>query len=224
MADLNAARARQEIRDLISIFQGRRAAHDPRIAKLKRGKLYELFVLAWLLSEIRGRGFIITLHGTVLSLKQSPGAIQPNDSYFEISHPASHQRFRIYTDIEVRTLGSSIVPTTDLSGYHEIDIVVVKDSAIGRPQYNQLALGVECKSNFKFKKSILKEALGIKREISYFQDIKSPSILAKAALAYQPEVPSFPESEYFVCYFDSDGNRYTESPAAFGIEFKLLKP
>lgn len=223
MSDIDLDDARDAVRNVIRQFQGQRAAADPAIVKLTRGKLYELFVLAWLLRELRSRGFYISLHGTVLSLKQSPGVIKSGDTYFELQHPATGKQFRLYTDIEVRTLGSSLTGTAQLCSYHEIDIVVVADTASGRPAHTELALGVECKSNVKFRKSILKEALGVKREMGLLSDIQ-PSSLASAAGSKLPTVPSTPPSEYFVCYVDSDGDHYALSPAAFGIEFKLLRP
>lgn len=220
---MNFNRARNEVRQLIRTFQSRRASHDPRIAQLTRGKLYELFVLSRLLLMLHRRGFSITLNGTVLTLKQAPGIIKPGDTYFELQHPASRKIFRVYTDIQVRTLGSSAVPVTDLCGHHEIDIVVVDADAVRMPSHRQLALGVECKSNADFRKSILKEVLGIRRELSLRQCHRS-SILAKAARNRFPKVPANPASEYYVCYLDRTGDRYSYSPQAFGIEFVNLRP
>ena len=223
MSAIDFDAARDEVRELIRQFQGQRASNNPAVAKLTRGKLYELFVLGWLLGELRRRGFQITLSGDVLALKQSPGAIQSHDTYFAVKYPNSRQGFRLYTDIEVATLGSTIVGQTGLCGYHEIDIVVVLDSATGRPAHTELALGVECKSNAKFRKSILKEVLGIRRETAYLH-WPTPSILAAAAGQNLPTVPSDPQSEYYLCYLDHDGDQYAGSPKAFGIEFRKLIP
>lgn len=223
MSDMDLFQARQEVRDLIRVFEGRRAARDRKIARLKRGKLYEFFVLSWVLGELRGRGFAISLHGAVLSLKQSPSKIDPRDTYFKVTHVPTGVSFRVYTDVEVRTLGSTQVAPSDLSSYHEIDIVVVDETARDRPSYRQLALGIECKSNVKFRKSILKEALGIKRVTALLRS-HQPSLLAQVVGESLPSVPSDPPSEYYVCYVDPDGDRYAESPSVFGIEFKNLRP
>ena len=223
MSGMDFNRARKQVRDLIKEFQGRRASTNTEIRKLQQGKLYELYVLGWLLRELRRRGFDISLNGSVLSLKQAPGKIKPGDTYFEVRHARSRKRFRVYTDIQVRTLGSSIVPTTDLCGHHEIDIVVVDEDATGMPSHKQLALGVECKSNVDFRKTILKEVLGIRREIALLTD-KRRSILAKVSRECEPKIPALPASEYLVCYLDRAGDRYAHSPKAFGIEFEYLRP
>lgn len=222
MSGISLKRARRELRSLIQRFESRRAA-NAEVRKLTAGKLYEFYVLSRTIEELRGRGFNISFSGRILELKQSPGMIQPSDPHFRIHHPASGQRFNIYTDIEVGTLGSTISGSTGLCSYHEIDIVVVFDGVIGRPSHEEIALGVECKSHAKFTKSIVKEVLGIKREISFYTH-GSMSILAAAAQQIGPVVPSNPPLEYWLCYADPKGNQYRVSPSAFGIEFKNWAP
>lgn len=222
MSGISKKRARRELRSLIQRFESRRAAHS-EMRSLTAGKLYEFYVLSRTIEELRSRGFNISFSGKVLELKQSPGIIQPGDAHFLVVHPATGQRFNIFTDIEVGTLGSTITGSTGLCSYHEIDIVVVFDGVSGRPSHDKIALGVECKSHAKFTKSIVKEVLGIKREISLYTD-DSMSILATAARQIGPVVPSNPPLEYWLCYADPKGNQYRLSPSAFGIEFKNWAP
>ncbi|MCL6698285.1 hypothetical protein LZ496_05755 [Sphingomonas sp. NSE70-1] len=215
--------AKSEIEAIILEYEGRRASIDAEKKKLTRGKLYELFVLGRLLKELKGRGFSFSFVGKVLELKQGPGKIQPSDGYFSGYHPASRQPFRIYTDIEVRTLGSLKSSALDDSAYHEIDIVAVDDGVSGNPTPDDLLLGVECKSTAKFAKAIVKETLGIKREISLLCG-DQPSRLALLAGKDTPEVPSEPPVEYWLVYCDPKGNNYRQSPKTFGVEYREWKP
>jgi hypothetical protein len=220
--DLNQVKA--EIEAVILEYEGRRISIDAEKRKLTRGKLYELFVLGRVISELKSRGFRFSFVGKVLSLKQAPGKIQPSDGYFLGHHPgSSHLPFRLYTDLEVRTLGSLHSSTTDDSAYHEIDIVAVDEGVSGNPTPDDLLLGVECKSTAKFTKSIVKETLGIKREISLLCG-DQPSRLALLACKSTPEVPSQPPVEYWLVYCDPKGNSYRESPKTFGIEYREWRP
>lgn len=221
---LNVDAAKSEVEALILEYEKRRTTIDAEKKKLTRGKLYELFVLGRVLAELKSRGFNFSFVGKVLELKQGPGKIQPHDGHFEAQHPASFQKFRVYTDVEVRTLGSLGSTSADDSAYHEIDIVAVEDGVTGNPTPYELLLGVECKSTAKFTKDIVKETLGIKREISFFQHVELPSRLAEAAGATTPSVPSWPAAEYWLAYCDPKGNNYQQSPKTFGVEYLEWKP
>ena len=220
--DLNIVKS--EIETLIFEYEARRTTIDAEKKKLTRGKLYELFVLGRVLAELKVRGFNFSFVGKVLELKQGPGKIQPHDGYFEGSHSAKPDKFRIYTDVEVRTLGSLGSSSVDDSAYHEIDIVAVDEGVSGNPTPDDLLLGVECKSTAKFTKGIVKETLGIKREISYFHEPSLPSRLATAAGTSTPVVPSWPPAEYWLVYCDPKGNNYQQSPKKFGIEYLEWRP
>lgn len=219
--DLDAVKS--EIEALILEYESRRTTVDAEKKNLTRGKLYELFVLGRVLAELKDRGFNFSFVGKVLELKQGPGQIQPHDGYFEGQHPASRHKFRICTDVEVRTLGSLNSTSPDDSAYHEIDIVAVDETASGHPTPDELLLGVECKSTAKFTKSIVKETLGIKREISLLAP-EHPSRLAQLARVLTPMVPSQPPAEYWLVYCDPKGNNYQQSPRTFGVEYLEWKP
>lgn len=225
MSDAIVDNLKVDLEKLIKRYEGKRAKlpDEEEKKKLKRGKLYEFFVLGKVLAELASRGFSIQLRGQVLDLKQSPGAIQPHDAYFVATAPGGGT-FHVRTDIEVRTLGSEITSTSSLCSYHEIDIVVVDAGATGRPSYQAVALGVECKSHEKFKKAIVKEVLGVKREISFYHGEPLPSWLAAALGQATPEVHSVPPLEYWLAHIDPEGANYAHSPSAFGIEFKNWVP
>lgn len=222
MSHLEVGLVQQELQSIIDSYEGLKPPQTVEIVALTRGKLYEFFVLGEVLEDLKSRGFNIKLVGTVLTLKQGPGKINPGDSHFEVISPDG-EKFRLCTDIEVKTLGSTMKPSSSLCSYHEIDIIVVDYAVHGRPSYADLALGVECKSTDKFTKNLLKEALGIKREISLLWH-NQPSILARAVSSSVPEVPSEPALEYWVAHCDPFASQYQHSPRTFGIEFKHWRP
>lgn len=214
---------RAEVEDIIEEYENRRVDLSQEDKQLSRGKLFEFFALGKTLENLRSRGYTITLQGGgVLDLKQGPGKIQPGETHFEATFRGT--RLCVYTDIEVVTLGSTITKTKGLCSYHEIDIVVVECGIIGRPRYDDLYLGVECKSHPVITKNIVKEVLGIKREISYFSQVKR-----QARMPARPSYPSVmvnsnPSLEYWLAHMDPTASRYAQSPGAFGIEFKLWAP
>lgn len=187
------------------------------------GKLYELFVLSHVLEDLRKRGFALSFVGTTLKFKASPGQIKTVDPHFELKSP-NGQNLWLFVDIEFETLGSSQPPGgNDHSGRHEIDIVVVSVSR-GYPQHDEIALGVECKAVANFGKSIVKEVLGVRRELSLLSSSPQQSTLTVYGGAPPENVRANPASEYWLAYTDPEGNNYRASPAAFSITFKNLQP
>lgn len=183
-----------------------------------KGKVYELYCLAKTIDRLKGDyGLSVRFIGTTLDFKASPGMIDRSKSYFELR--CGRSLFELHTDIEITTLGSAGTPVhPDRSEYHEIDIVVVSANSHGRPSYDQLAVGVECKAHAKFSKSILKQVLGVRRELSLLRS-DEPTVLARTSGHRIRTVPAHPASEYWLAFTDPDGSLYAASPATFGIEF-----
>jgi hypothetical protein len=216
--------AQNAIISIIGAYKAVRSTDRRLIKALTDGKLYELYVLSRVVQELRRRGFQIRFVGKDLKFKASPGLIRSNDPHFDLYVPGPGTlAFKIYTDIEFETLGSTRQPTGDESCFHEIDIIVVDEAATGRPSHQEVALGVECKATANFDKSIVREALGVRRELSYLQDPR-PSRLSQSAIATVVMVPAEPASEYWVVFIDPKGLDYAASPAAFGIDFRHWEP
>lgn len=192
---------------------------------LSLGKLYELFVLAHLLERLQKRGFSINFKGKSLRFKSSPGMIKATDSHFELAPPNSTQSFWIFVDIEFETLGQSRGRGTDRSGRHEIDIVVTSVNS-GFPKHSDVLLGVECKAAAQFKKHIVKEVLGVRRELSLLRDPQLSELSHSLGRhCHSPVyVEAEPRSEFLLAYTDPRGNSYRQSPKRFGIAFWHLQP
>jgi hypothetical protein len=216
--------AQKAIKSLFKKYKGIRTSHLDVLKVLTTGKLYELYVLARVLEQLQHRGFRIRFVGKTIEFKSAPGKIDPTSPHFEVFAPGSlSPDFKIFTDIEFRTYGSRPTHNVGASGYHELDIAVVDADALDRPRYDQIALGVECKAFAKFRKSIVKEALGIRRELSLLRE-RQPSILSQFHGVQQEEVPAEPPSEYWLVHLDPVGAGYQASPLSFGIRFENWIP
>ncbi len=217
--------AQNAILSIIGAYKTIQAGDRKLVKALTDGKLYELYVLSRVLQELRGRGFRIRFVGKDLKFKASPGMIQSYDPHFDLYAPGSNvPDFRLYTDIEFETLGGAGHAACDESCYHEIDIIVVDANATGRPSHDQVALGVECKSSANFSKSIVREALGLRRELSYVRPHGLQSRLSASGKVTAEHVPAEPASEYWLAFVDGKGLSYGVSPSTFGIRFLHWQP
>jgi hypothetical protein len=174
---------------------------------------------------VQSYGYRVRFIGSSIILKMSPGVINFRDSHFDLESQQGMVLFRLYTDIEFITLGASITSANDYSAYHELDIAVVEAQVSGRPHYRQIALGVECKSSAVFAKTIVKEVLGLRRELGLLHDPPLRSILSEfAPSGHYVDVRAFPPSEYWLAFVAPNGLAYQTSPRAFGIRFHQWQP
>jgi hypothetical protein len=220
---MNRAAAIAEIRRIFSQYKALTAIDKRLLRALKNGKLYELFVLSKLVQDLRKRGFTLKFQGTTLKFKASPGRIKKGDPHFEVMAPGSQDPdFWIFVDIEFETLGHQLVGATDSSRRHELDIVVVTTDT-GYPDHSKIALAVECKAVANFQKSIVKEALGVRREMCLLAD-QEDSILTDAGGSPPIVVRATPASEFWLAFIHVKGKNYEQSPGLFGISFRHLQP
>lgn len=219
-------------RAISSYFKTHRACMKATLKKSTGGKIYELYCLARTLQWLRSTyGVSIRLvNGTVVNFKASPGNIDRSRSYFVVAKGGEH--LELHTDIQVRTLGASMIPGgIGKSGYHEIDLVLIDPNVQDgeMPKHDEVIMGVECKSNAKFNKGIVKQVLGIRRELSFVR-LPSQSELERRFGPVMhfggssPTVNADPASLYWLTYIDQKGDEYAESPSFFSIEFKHWQP
>jgi len=213
-------------REIQAIFEDFKAVTDidkELLSGLSQGKLYELYVLASLLTDLKGRGFSIALTKDTLKFKGAPGLIHHSNPHFVVSAP-NGTKLRLFVNIEFQTQGIllSTKRGTDLSAYHELDIVLVEESATGHPRYDEVYLAIECKSG-KFGKNFLREVLGVRRELSLYVH-EQESLLTAVGGNPSVSVRAEPASEYWLAFIDDDGHQYRESPAEFSIELKHIEP
>ena len=223
---MDKSKAIKDIQSIFRQFKVLKPSDRAFLSSLNDGKLYELYVLSELVLDLRRHGFQLRFVGgtpkaNTLKFKAAPGKIKLSDPHFEVTAPNS-TRLWLFVDIEFQTLGKKLSHATDLSARHELDLMLVDDTP-DYPLYDQIYLAVECKCVSKFKKKVVKEALGIRRELSYLGP-KQTSLLTKIGGRSPVRVAADPASELWLAFIDGDGTRYAESPDAFGIDFKHIAP
>ena len=224
---MNKAQARRRIESIVGALRTLTRHDRLYLRSLPQGKLYELYVLADVLCHLRGRGFNIRFAGSNIHFKQAPGRLYMNDPHFVVQSPHGPQAL-LFVDVEFETLGQGISGATqkDLSSRHELDLVLVSNATDGTyPTYGQVLLAVECKSNAVLKKSSVREALGLRRELSYLAPITTSRLSRlSSSRSRTVAVPAYPASEYWVAFTDPRGMRYQQSFTAFGIDLRHVQP
>lgn len=212
---MNSTAAISHINSIFNQYQAPGHASTP-------GKVYELYCLARTIEELRLRGFRFRFVGTSLGFKAGGGPVNQSFPYFELWLNNHSPKFRLWTDIQFWSLGSKINNLTDKkSGLHELDLVVVPEQTNGYPIVDDIALGVECKSNANFGKWILKQVLGVRREMSL---LNGPFEAVLSTPNNYVEVRALPPSEFWLSFVDYEGLNYRHSAEQFGIEFKHWEP
>lgn len=166
---LTPSQAKAQITDFVQkLGASRIAARGLTEGWTSAGKVYEAWCLTQVLREIALReGMTATLvGGTKVKLKASPGPINPSYPHFELRR-LGRVVAELWTDIEFTTLSTAI---SGSQSCHELDIVVVDPGTTGHPSIHQLWLGVECKHWAKYEKHLVREALGVRRELSFLTD------------------------------------------------------
>jgi len=182
------------------------------------GKLYEAYVLGLVAEALTAREHLVLtlVGGTSVVLKSAPGPI--NHAYPHIEARRNGEPFAdIWTDIEFIALsctlqGRSTRPT--LGDYHELDILLVKPGTTGRPTPAEILAGVECK-NTGYTKGLLKEILGIRRELSLLQATQPTQFVNWP----RDRVPAEPPVCLLVYSTDPGVTRYAAPGSTFGIDF-----
>jgi hypothetical protein len=101
-----------------------------------------------------------------------------------------------------------------MGDYHELDLAITDSGVSGRPSHSQIWLGVECK-NTGYTKGLLKEILGIRRELSLLQNDRPTRFNSWP----RTSVPAEPPSCLLVYSTDAAVNNYSSPGSVFGIDF-----
>ena len=218
---MNQAQATATIKSIFQRYRKLTPSDRNLLDALNQGKLYELYVLAEVLDDLQIRGCRLQLNARTLRFKGAPGRIKIEDPHFRVIAPDGTPLW-LFVDIEFNTLGKAETNAADDSSRHALDIVLV-DTTDGYPEHDNILLAVECKSAATFHKGIVKEVLGIRRELSY---LDWPDASSLTSLGARPVVVvrARPASELWLAFVHAKGNRYTDSPDAFSIDFKHIEP
>lgn len=110
----------------------------------------------------------------------------------------------------------------DDSCRHELDIVVVSATP-DYPRFLDILLGIECKAVPKVKKRLIKEALGVRRELSMIDNAEESLLTLRGGIP-KVSVNANPPLEFWFAHIDPTVWRYEASPSAFGTKLKLIDP
>jgi len=160
---------------------------------------------------------IMLINSRFVPLKSSPGPINRSYPYFQLRQRGNLVA-ELWTDVEFTTLSydqSGPKRPIQRGDYHELDIIVADAGVNGRPSYSQIWLGVECK-NTGYTKNLLKEILGIRRELSLLQSAR-PTHFTRWP---RSQVPAEPASCLMVFSTDAGVTQYSSPGDVFGIDFQ----
>jgi hypothetical protein len=163
-------------------------------------------------------GLTLTLvNSNYVALKSAPGPINRAYPHIRIEDGRHNLVAEMWTDIEFLSLSYSRQPTGPPSkgDYHELDIAVLQPALTGRPPHDAVWLGVECK-NTGYNKGLLKEILGVRRELSYLSDAQLPTRFRNWPRA---TAPCRPASCLLVYASDPQVQEYARPGEVFGINF-----
>ena len=182
------------------------------------GKLYEAFVLTKVAEKLvtQERMSLTLVNTNDIALKSAPGRI--NRRYPRIDATRDGETVaELWTDVEFLSLSycrQRLHTSPTLGDYHELDILMVQPGLNDRPHPDDIQLGVECKSS-GYEKKLLKEILGIRRELSV---LALPTSTGFSSWP-RPTVPATPPSCLLVYSSDPVVARYSSPGATFGIDF-----
>ncbi len=143
-------------------------------------KAYELSCVIQTVKELRAqdpsRNFVL-VGGSSLTFRNKGGPIQRGVWPYVEVRSQGQTVAELWVDIEFAALSaweqnkSMTYPTYGLA--HELDILLVEPSVSGRPTPDKIYLGVEAKHR-EFNKALLKELLGVRREMCYKSSGRNP--------------------------------------------------
>ncbi len=181
------------------------------------GKIYEAYVLGLVCQNLRTQeGLSCTLIGGVnVTLKSSPGPINSSYPHVRVTRAGQHVA-DIWTDIEFTALSAAEQSKTFLTNgeYHEMDIAMVSPNCQPRPHPSEVYLLVECK-NTGYQKSLLREILGVRRELSFVARPHNSFFSTWPRLS----VPARPPSCIAVFSSDPSVLKFQAPGQFFGIDF-----
>ncbi|WP_457642699.1 hypothetical protein [Persephonella sp.] len=144
-----------------------------------QGKTFELYSLSDIIEELEIKGFnlkLIPINGNV-QFANKPSKLD-RSRFSHIRLYRNREKYELWMDIEfIGISGDDVSLSLETQIFrknfvHELDIAVLENNIPNgeRPTYKEIHLAVECKDTQNFGKSILKQILGIRRELSLLSD------------------------------------------------------
>lgn len=187
----------------------------------KAGKLYEAYILASVCSSLKNEeGLRLELSvGEKIYLKRGTGPINRAYPCIE-AYRGDELVAEIWTDVcflsqsYLRTSTYSKSKAPQYGDYHELDILMVEPNLESYPRPEQIWLGIECK-NTGMRKGILKEILGVRRELSFINEPRN----TKFKKWPQIEARSNPPCCLMLFSSDEAVEKYTNAGNFYDVKF-----
>jgi len=198
------------------------------------GLIFELYSLVDILKKLKNRNYTISaqnLFNGTFKYAQKP-SIPNRNSYSWLTIQNNFQfQYEIWLNIEFIGISGHysyrkniINKNSDLNSNlfrtnftHELDIAIIRSGINRRPFYYEVKLAVECKDTQNFGKGVLKQLLGIRRELSCYLTIPQMNPITKR-LTYQ-----CPPSEYWIYSSNRDVNKLRHVGRFWNLEFIHLR-
>jgi hypothetical protein len=188
-------------------------------ARAGDGKIFELRALSWILDRLVKSGMTIRFVNGPVLLFSAPRKFDPALPHFEVYSSSSAKPVaEVWTNMEVtgigfRWVGGYANRRPLAPDYHELDIAVTLPIADSQEyiDYRSVLIAIECKDR-ELKKHMLRETLGLRRELSMCRSPEDDDFqIALAGLS--PVDQQSPPSRIFLC-----------SPHIVPSDFEKLSP
>jgi hypothetical protein len=211
---------------------------EKAIAKLSTAKLFELLALSELMQRLKksdpGIAFELIQNGapgSKLVFQSGPGRADPTRSWIRVSRGQT-EIATLWTNVEFIGRSGEAVAEPVSGCYHEADVLLLRRGAVKgkdpfRPRYTDVLLIIECKFLNELPKVVLRNLLGLRREMSLLKPA-TPSVFAGAGFPAGPPglmqlMRAHPGSHLVFAYpdqYDFKPNETWAPPAdEYGLEF-----
>lgn len=195
------------------------------ISKLS-GKTFELYSLLDIIKELEIEGFnlrLILINGNVQFANKPSKLNRSRFSHIQLYR--DKEKYELWMDIEFIGISGYSAPLSSRAQIfrknfvHELDIAILENNIPNgeRPTYEEIHMAVECKDTQNFGKSILKQILGIRRELSFL----SSSNIYPNKITHR-SIKQYPPTEFWIYSSNSSINNLQHVGNFWGLKFKYL--
>jgi len=190
------------------------------------GKLFELYSLVDVIEDLEKKRFHLTLvsHTHKVQFANKPSKIDRSRfSYIKLQKNC--KQYELWMDMEfIGISGDDVSLSLETQIFrknfvHELDIAILENNIPNgeRPTYKKIHLAVECKDTQNFGKSILKQILGIRRELSFLS--LSKCNINKITHRW---INQNPPTEFWIYSSNLSVNDLQHVGSFWGLKFKYL--
>jgi len=167
--------------------------------------------------QMGGLRYVLSV-GSTLRFRAKGGPIVRSSWPFIQVYQGTRIVAEIWTDIEFLALSAwlkgELITSFPYGKAHELDIVIVRPDVGGRPKPDDIFIGVEAKHR-PFNKSLLKELLGVRREMCFYNDTFADN---NEFTWCSHTIPARPASGLLLFCSNQNVSRYNDPEDFWGIQ------